>query len=35
MDANFIDKVTEETDAEIINSIINLKVIHGINEHQD
>jgi hypothetical protein len=35
MDSKYIDEATEASDGETINSILTLKVIHGINEHQE
>ena len=35
MDTKSGDEVTEVTEGEFINSIISLKVIHGINEGKE
>ncbi len=35
MDSRYINMDTQATEGDMINSIITLKVIHGINENQE
>jgi hypothetical protein len=35
MDSRYINMDTQATDCDVINSIIMIKVIHGINENQE